>query len=422
MLKVGYLTFFLLLLLNCFAFAEELTLKECFRRAAQMNPTLKVAIHNESLAKEDVNAARSGYLPHLDMQGGYIFQDDAQAYKVPGASFEIQENNYSSLNLALTQTIYDFGRTSSRYNKSRALEKAAGFGYKGKEQDVFLQVVEAYYGIWEAKKILKSADEEVQQMSQHLQISKDFYEQGISTLNDLLQAEVKLAASRQQKLAAANRLENCWLFLNFLINQEPGYRAELEDKQQPIDALPAGGLEKAVETRPEIKAMEKIVDASKYEVQDSRSNYAPEIFVRLAFDYLQNDRAKEQSIMSAAVGLKMNIFDGLATTSGYRRAVELKVQNQENLHLLIEQIKLEYRTAANDAMIAKERIMATEKAIEQGEENLRITRDRYQDLVGTATDVIDAQTLLTQVRTDNYRARFDYQVAMARVKRAMGEL
>ncbi|MDO8786137.1 MAG: TolC family protein, partial [Syntrophales bacterium] len=68
------------------------------------------------------------------------------------------------------------------------------------------------------------------------------------------------------------------------------------------------------------------------------------------------------------------------------------------------------------------RIRVTEKAIEQGEENLRITRDRYQNLVGTATDVIDAQTLLTQIRADNYRAGFDYQVAIARVKRAMGEL
>ena len=89
---------------------------------------------------------------------------------------------------------------------------------------------------------------------------------------------------------------------------------------------------------------------------------------------------------------------------------------------MIEQIGLEYRAAVNDVKIAAERIRVTEKAIEQGEENLRITRDRYQNLVGTATEVIDAQTLLTEIRTDNYRAGFDYQVAMARVRKAMGGL
>ncbi|MFH2047643.1 MAG: TolC family protein [Pseudomonadota bacterium] len=422
MLRISYLTVILLLLWSCFASAADLTLKECFKRAAQMNPALMVAAHNKNLAKEDVSIARSGYLPRLDMQGGYTFQDDPQAFKALGGSFEIQEKDYSSLNLVLNQTIYDFGKTSSIYNKSKAMEKAAGFDYKGKEQDVFLQVVKAYYGILEAKKILKSADEEVLQITQHLQISKDFYEQGISTLNDFLQAEVKLAASIQQQLAAANRLENRWLYLNYLINQVPSYRPELEDRLEHIEDLPAQGIEKAVDTRQEIKAMKEIVAASKYEVQDSRSNYAPQVFMRLGFDYTENDKAREQSIAMAMIGLKMNIFDGWATTSGYRRAVEQKVQNQKKLRLLTEQIKLEYRTAANDAMIAKERIKATEKAIEQGEENLRITKNRYQELVGTATEVIDAQTLLTQVRTDNYRAKFDYQVAIARVKRAMGEL
>ena len=42
--------------------------------------------------------------------------------------------------------------------------------------------------------------------------------------------------------------------------------------------------------------------------------------------------------------------------------------------------------------------------------------------MGTATDVIDAQTLLTQIRTEYYQALFDYQVALARVKRALGTL
>ena len=51
----------------------------------------------------------------------------------------------------------------------------------------------------------------------------------------------------------------------------------------------------------------------------------------------------------------------------------------------------------------------TETSIKQGEENLRINKDRYQEQVGTATDVIDAQTLLTQIKTEHYQALFDYR-------------
>ena len=126
--------------------------------------------------------------------------------------------------------------------------------------------------------------------------------------------------------------------------------------------------------------------------------------------------------MAATIGLKINLFDGQATTGRYRQAVATRSRNEESLRQLKAAIGLEYRLAANDAKVSFEKIKVTEKSIQQGEENLRINKDRYQAQVGTATDVIDAQTLLTQAKTDYYRSMFDYQVAVARVKKALGEL
>jgi outer membrane protein TolC len=126
--------------------------------------------------------------------------------------------------------------------------------------------------------------------------------------------------------------------------------------------------------------------------------------------------------MAATVGLKINLFDGFLTTSRFRQAVKSRSQAEERLRQLESDFALEYRTAINDAKVAKQRINVTEASIKQGEENLRINRDRYQEQVGTATEVIDAQTLLTQIKTEQFQAIFDYQVALARVKRARGEL
>ena len=126
--------------------------------------------------------------------------------------------------------------------------------------------------------------------------------------------------------------------------------------------------------------------------------------------------------MSATFGLKVNLYDGLATTSRLRQAVQARSRNEEKLRDLEERVKLELATAQNDLKVAGARIKVAEKAITQGMENLRITKDRYQEKVGTATEVVDAQTLLTQTRTDYYQSIFDLQVAAARVKRATGEL
>jgi len=157
-------------------------------------------------------------------------------------------------------------------------------------------------------------------------------------------------------------------------------------------------------------------------VKETRTGYYPEFYARAGLDYVQNDKVKEQVIMAATVGFKVNLFDGFVTTARFKQSVKNRSRANVRLNQLLSDLALEYRTAVNDAKVAKERIAVTETSIKQGEENLRINKDRYQEQVGTATDVIDAQTLLTQVKTDYYQAIFDYEVALARVKRARGEL
>lgn len=404
------------------AHAGTLTLGECLRKAALSNPDLKAAAFEERIAAEGIGIARSGYFPRINVQGGYTAQQDPQAISLQGKTFETQQPNYSFASAVIEQTLYDFGRTSSGYERAKALREASAFSYSALEKDIFLKVVQAYYGILESVKLLRAAEEEVVQMNDHLRVARNLFEQGMVTRNDLLQAEVQLANSRQQRLMAANRLENGWLYLNYLTGQQAGFRAELEEAKLESSLITDGNEEFSPENRPEVKALRKEIAADEMAVKESRSHYFPELFARMGADYVENDRVKEQVILYATVGLRINLFDGLATTSRFRRAVQSLSRNEELLRRAEAGIRLEYDTALNDARMAWERIRTAEKSVERGEENLRINKDRYQEHVGTATDVIDAQTLLTRTRTEYYRAVFDYQVAVARIRKAKGEL
>jgi outer membrane protein len=260
------------------------------------------------------------------------------------------------------------------------------------------------------------------QMADHLRVAQNLFEQGAVTRNDLLQAEVRLASSKQRRLEVANRLDNAWLGFNNLIGEPPEYRQMLiEETKIDLAELNKPAAE-AISGRAEIQAQRKLLEGSELEVKETRSGYYPELFARAGLDYVQNDKVREQAIMAATVGFKINLFDGYATTARLRQAVNNRSRTAERLRQLESDLALEYRTAVNDAKVAAERIAVMEASIRQGEENLRINKDRYQEQVGTATNVIDAQTLLTQIRTEHYQAIFDYEVALARVKRARGEL
>lgn len=403
--------------------ASPLTLRDCLARAAAANTVLKVASHDEKIAAENIAIAESGYLPRVDFQAGYVAQQEPQSVKIGPTAIPTQERNYGFANLSVYETLYDFGRTASRREQASLAREAILHGYRGQEQDVFLQVVQAYYGILEEQKLLFTAEEEVKQTTDHQRVAQTLYEQGVVTRNDLLQAQVKLANSKQRRLAAANNLENGWLYLNFLTGRPAGFRGELQEPAAREEAAELDMMmEIALRKRPEIAAVKKSIQVDEAAVKESKSNYYPELFAKLALDYTQNDKVEEQTIMSATIGFKINLFDGLATTSRQRQALKVKSREEERLRSLTANIRLELQTALNDLKVAGERIAVTEKAIQQSEENLRINNDRYLEKVGTATEVIDAQTLLTQTRTDYFSAVFDYQVAAARVKRSIGEL
>lgn len=80
---------------------------------------------------------------------------------------------------------------------------------------------------------------------------------------------------------------------------------------------------------------------------------------------------------------------------------------------LIDEIKLEVEKYILDLKTARERITVTKDAVGQAEENLRINRVRYGEGVGTATEVLDAVTLLTIAETNFYKSLYDFRRAEA---------
>jgi outer membrane protein TolC len=412
-----------LLMVAVQAWGAPLTLQECLRKAGENNPALKSSAWDARIARDNIRQASAAYLPRIDAQGGYTMQLEPQAVIINSREVETQEPDFAFAGLAASYTIYDFGRREARKLQAGANADAAVQHFEAKRSDIALQTIEAYFGILESGKLVQAAQDEVTQVEEHRRVAQVLFEEGVVTRNDVLQADVRLAAARQKLLALRNRRENAWLQLNFLTGSQPGFRSDLDDTAAVDgDRQPGRGSSLDLSRRHDIQALRYSLDAGEHEVTESRSNFLPELYTRLALDYVQNDKVREQTIMSATLGIRVNLFDGYATSTARDKAVKNRSRLQATLRLAEQQARLEADTAANDKAVAQERIIVAEVAIRQSEENLRINRERYRERVGTATEVLDAQTLVTQARTDFYRAFYDHQTATARLKRALGVL
>src|SRR5689334_11981077 len=231
------------------AHGAPLTLADALAKRAATSHSLKIAAYDEQIAGENVKLNRSGYLPRADVQGGYTAQLEPQSVTTPFASFQTQEADFAFFSLGITQTLYDFGRTDARFARSEAARDALRFDYKSQEQAVFLQTVASYYRILQGQKLLQAADDEVKQMTDHLRIAQNLFEQGVVTRNDLLQAEVRLASSRQRRLETANRLDNAWFDFNDQIGEPLDSRHELLEEARIDLADPGKPAREAVARR-----------------------------------------------------------------------------------------------------------------------------------------------------------------------------
>ena len=92
----------------------------------------------------------------------------------------------------------------------------------------------------------------------------------------------------------------------------------------------------------------------------------------------------------------------------------------QNRMALKDGISLELKDAVLELETTEENIPTTRKAVEQGEENLRVNEERYKAQVTTITEVLDAQTLLTQARVNYYKALYNHHLAKAKLLRALG--
>jgi outer membrane protein TolC len=409
---------------------RSLDLKEALRLAWKANPSLRVSRLEELIADQDMVRARSGFLPKVKSDVNQTIYDLATNIRLEtsgpasGRSFPIANNNFWTSRVAVDQTVFDFWATSSRYQAAILGKAATRLDTAQVRDNIFLLVCQGYFRVLRGEKLVVVAQQEVLQLTDQLRDANNLYEYGVTTYNDVLQAEVALADAKQRLVTAKNDVVNAKSALNKLIGlpiPTPLSLAEEKDlAAPPLNMSNAADL--ALKQRSDLKAATSRIEQGERTVTQTKAQHYPRFFAQAGHFWQQNRAWVHDSQWFAILGFQWSLFTGLDTRAQVRQAKEkveqLKVQRQD----LSDQIRLDVQTAYLALKETAERIRVTEKSVAQGEENLRLNRERYQEQVGTATNVVDASTLLTKTRVNFFNARYDHQLAKAQFLWALGAI
>jgi outer membrane protein TolC len=126
---------------------------------------------------------------------------------------------------------------------------------------------------------------------------------------------------------------------------------------------------------------------------------------------------------SYSFGLRLTvpIDNAFARSNHTRTQIELD-QAEYNHRDLLSQVTLEVRQTIADLVSARQRIDSSKVARQLAEENLRNQEKRHEVGMATTKDLLDFQSRLTEARFAEVQSKLDYNVAVARWRRAKGHL
>lgn len=420
----------------CDVSAEEdknrpLTITASIREALENNWAIKAKEEKIQESEFVRKQAKADFLPVFSTSYGYTRLGEVKMSTASGGRGAVPLNTQDNYQWkgTITQPLFTGYALSSAYELAKLGIDQSKVDLELERLNLALNVKNAYFNILKADKALSVAGSAVESLKSHLEVAKNFYEVGMIPINDLLKAEVELANAQHNFIKAQNASQLSRATFNVLLSRPVNSPVKIEDIQAYRPELPdfEGYLKNALKNRPEIKAIDLSSDQIDQQIILAKSKHYPEI--ALTYDYkkegddpdVSGSDFHDSNSWQAVVGLTYTFWNWGKTYDAVRQNESLKKQLVHTRKTLEDNIRLELKQAILDLQETGKNIPTAKKAVDQAEENLRVSRERYKAQVTTSTEVLDAQTLLSQARTNYYNALYDHKLAEARLLRAVGE-
>ncbi|WP_298189337.1 TolC family outer membrane protein [uncultured Pseudomonas sp.] len=168
-------------------------------KARTHNPVLKARDFNQSVADEEVNRAKGGHWPTLDLVLGYTDNESESLSTIN------QQNRYASAGLEFNMPLYAGGGVSARVRQAVASREQASEEGNAAREEVFSSITREFRGVQSGQARIKALETAVVSSNRAQDSAKKGFLAGSSTNVDILNAEEQVFIARRDLLEAKLR-------------------------------------------------------------------------------------------------------------------------------------------------------------------------------------------------------------------------
>lgn len=402
-----------------------LTLDECISIALKENSGVKLSDYSIAGAERDKKEAFTRFLPKLSGKASYYRIDEVPTTDIPGfGSVPIGDKETIDLSIDVTQPLFTGGRIASGYAiAKRAYDSAQKEGALMRKE-IVREVTQNYFQVLKAKKLQEISMSSRDLISSHLDDVTAFFEAGMVSKNDVLETKVSLSNAKSILIKASNGYELAKSGLNFTLNRDVNAPIDLIDTDESVEPFSMTlkeCMEKALGSREELGIIENAKSINESLINIEKSAHYPQLYFIGSYKESGDKMPLDNRYYSGLFTMELDIFSwGEKSHRIASKRIELR-KVRENEVILKRSIQLEVKAAYLRLNQAFDEINATKQAGEQAEENYRIYDEKFKVNAATSTDVLDAENLILRSKINYYQALYNYHIAKANLKRAIGE-
>jgi outer membrane protein TolC len=404
-----------------------ISLEEAIRIALERNQDVLIAEQRLLESRRALAESRAAFFPTLAAVAGYQRIDESPSFEVPmfGEVDFMPTESYQA-GFVAEQPVYTGGRLVYAHAMARSGVRSSTEQRQAVYNELVFRVKEAYYSILLAQRYADVAEQSVKLLDAHLRDVQRFVESDLAARVDLLRTDVQRADAEQRLNSARNAVDLSKSAFNNLLDRRLDKPVKVEDvlKYEARVITVQEASEAALEQRPELRALEAAVEVAERSVSMARADYYPTVAARGTYDWQKGTQLEildDGWHWTVGVSASMSLWNWGATRARVAQARARAEQTRLNLDKARDGVALEVRQAFLKMGEAEKNVAVSEKAVVSAQESYRTTKERYREGVGTNTDVLDAETALATAEANRYQALFDFNIAVARLEKAIGQ-
>ncbi len=428
--------FFLTILAgSALAQTQKLTLDGAVQLAITNSKQLQLTTAKTNAAHSKVTQGQNAFIPQVAITSGYTrLSDNIEPFTINIPGIGSQALNPQILNqytnrASISSTLFNGLRNQNNLKSTQYLEAAAKLDAERDVAEIRFNTISAVLNLYKGQQTLKLVIENLKLAQSRITDITNMYNAGTALENDVLRTGLVQTNLDISKLDVESALSTASYNIAIMLGLAENALLEFDETTLfPVAEQKASAewIKEAIENRSEKKASESRTLVSKMNIKNAQGGYMPSLVA--GFNYYYNrpnqrvfpQAAEFKNTWDIGVTLNWNITQLYTTGAQVREAKFNLEQSSVTTAIIEDNIKMEVNANYNAYSVAKAKIEAAQKSLQQAKANQRVTKNKVDAGLNLQTDLLDADAFVMQGEINLLNAKVDAQVAYFRLLKSVG--